>query len=300
MRLKFLVVSSKISELSQDLIDEIVTNGHDWAFSTTRDFIFEIKDGVFRASTPSIPDLFDFDIYLFRSFSKNMANSRILIEELRLRGKTVIESCVSDNYINSKLAEGVRLTRSGLDYPRTFQFSDLKNIAALPEDLFPVIAKPADGSKGRDIKKLTDKEELANFLAGASEDFLIQEYLDIDWDIRVFTVNKKALGGIKRFVLEGDCRSNASLGSRVENLKLTPDIKDMAEKAAGVMRYEVAGVDLAWAKNKNKWYVIEVNISPQWHAFKKITGINPAKHIIKRAIDLCKKKDLQQSKSYEK
>jgi RimK family alpha-L-glutamate ligase len=286
MPLKFLLVSSKISELSQDLIDEITALGHTYAFSTTRDFIFEIEDGIFKASTPSIADLFGFDVYLFRSFSKNMANSRIFVEEIKLRGKVLIEDCISDMYINSKFAEGIRLIRNSLPYPKTYQLPNLNNLGIVPESFFPAITKPTDGSKGRDIKKLNNKKELLEFLSNATEDFLIQEYLEIEWDVRVFVVNGKPLGGIKRYVLKGDCRSNASLGSKVENFKLTPEIKKLARTAAKAMRYEVAGVDLAWAKNKNRWYIIEVNISPQWHAFKKTTGINPAKHIIKLAVAL--------------
>ncbi|MDR3559518.1 MAG: ATP-grasp domain-containing protein [Candidatus Pacebacteria bacterium] len=290
MHLKFLIVSSKISELSQDLIDEIIANDHGYAFSTTRDFILKIEDGTFSASTPTIADLFDFDIYLFRSFSKNMANSRIFIEELRLRGKIVIESCVSDNYINSKFAEGVRLTRNNLPYPKTYQIPNFKNLELISDNFFPAIVKPADGSKGRDVRIINDKKELADFLHSATEDFLIQERLEIEWDVRVFVVNGKPLGGIKRHLLDGDCRSNASLGSRVEKFKLTPETKKLARNAAKIMRYEVAGVDLAWAKNKKRWYVIEVNISPQWQAFKRITGLNPAKYIIERAVSLYGKK----------
>ena len=288
--MKFLIVSSKISELTKDLINEIKLNNHTYNFSRTKDFILELDNNKFKASASKIPDLFDFDIYLFRSFSKNMANSRIFIEELRLRKKIVIEGCVSDNYINSKFAEGVRLTRNGINYPQTYQIPDLKNTKNLPKNIFPVIIKPSDGSKGRDIKIIKNKIELKKILAKTSEDFLIQEYLKIKWDLRVFVVNGKALGGIKRHILKGDCRSNASLGSKFENFDLTPEIKKIAEKAGKIMHYEVAGVDLAWSENKKKWYVFEVNISPQWKAFKNATNINPAKYIIKRAIEMYNKK----------
>ena len=202
--MKFLIVSSKISELTKDLINEIKLNNHTYNFSRTKDFILELDNNKFKASASKIPDLFDFDIYLFRSFSKNMTNSRIFIEELRLRKKIVIEGCVSDNYINSKFAEGVRLTRNGINYPQTYQIPDLKNTKNLPKNIFPVIIKPSDGSKGRDIKIIKNKIELKKILAKTSEDFLIQEYLKIKWDLRVFVVNGKALGGIKRHILKGD------------------------------------------------------------------------------------------------
>ncbi len=293
MKLKFLIVSSRISQLSQDLIDEILIKGHTFAFSTTQDFIFEIENGHFKASTPNIPNLFDFDIYILRSFSKNMANSKIFTEELRLKNKIVIEECISDNYINSKFAEGVRLTRSGLNYPISYQIPNIENIEKIPDNIFPAIVKPTNGSRGRNISIIENKKDLANFIQKNPEDLLVQEYLPIEWDIRIFVVGNKVLGGIKRYVLEGDCRSNASLGSQTEPFEVTSEIEEIALRATKTLHYSVAGVDLAWAKNKQNWFVIEVNISPQWHAFKAITKINPAIHIIQHAIDLYVKKNAQ-------
>ena len=285
MRLKFLLTGpKKIGSLSHDLLRAIEARGHNGYISNTRDFIFEIENNKLKASAAGISDLFDFDIYLFRSFSMTMANSRIFIEELRKRKKIVIEKNISDYYINSKLAEGVRLIRKGLYYPRTYQISDRKNKIILPKNIFPAIVKPADGARGRDIKLIKNKPELYNFLNKHTEDFLIQEYLEIKWDVRVFVVGNKVLGGIKRHVLEGDCRSNASLGSAVECYKITPETKKIALAATKALGYAVAGVDLAWVENKKSWYVLEVNISPQWHAFKRITGINPADSIIDYAI----------------
>lgn len=270
--------------LSQDLQAEIESGGHICVFSKTRDFIFKISDGELSVSTPDIKNLLGFDIYIFRYFSENMANSRIFIEELRSRKKIVIESCISDKYINSKLAEGVRIIKKDLHYPKTYQINNIDNLSSLPDNIFPVIAKPANGARGRDINLIKNRKKLAEFLSKTDEDFLIQEYLRIAWDVRIFVVGNKVLGGMKRYVQKGDCRSNASLGSEVENFELTSETKKVALSAAKTLHYDVAGVDLAWDESKKRWYVIEVNISPQWHAFKRVTGINPAKEIIAYAL----------------
>lgn len=285
-KLRFLIISSKMSDLSMDLAEEIRLAGHEWEFCRSKDFIFEINNGSLSVKTRAIDDILDFDIYLFRSFSKTMANSRILVEELQLRGKTVIENCISDSYVNSKLWEGARFARAGISHPRTFQVSRAENADSIPPDVFPAIIKPADGSKGRGIRIVRSRDELESALLNSTEDLLIQEKLDIDWDLRIFVVGNEALGAMKRYVADGDCRSNASLGSKVENFDITDETKKLALLATDALGYEVAGVDLAWDASKNRWYVLEVNISPQWHAFKRVTGTNPARCIIKHSMKL--------------
>jgi ribosomal protein S6--L-glutamate ligase len=66
----------------------------------------------------------------------------------------------------------------------------------------------------------------------------------VDGDVRVLVVGKEVLGAMKRIVPEGDFRSNASLGANAEKVEMTSEMEEVALKAANVMGYDVAGVDL--------------------------------------------------------
>ncbi|OGI29418.1 MAG: hypothetical protein A2288_03810 [Candidatus Moranbacteria bacterium RIFOXYA12_FULL_44_15] len=87
---------------------------------------------------------------------------------------------------------------------------------------------------------------------------------------------------MKRYIIPGDFRSNASLGAKAEKILLTQELKELALKATKAMNYEVAGVDII--KHKKKLYVLEINSAPQWQKFKEVTGVNPAEAIIAYAI----------------
>ena len=101
-------------------------------------------------------------------------------------------------------------------------------------------------------------------------------------DLRVFIVGDTVLGAIRRYVIEGDIRSNASLGAKSEAVELTEEMVTLAKKATIAIGYEVAGVDLA--ETSTGYSILEVNHTPQWQAFKKSTGINPADHIVRYAL----------------
>ena len=52
-------------------------------------------------------------------------------------------------------------------------------------------------------------------------DILLQEYINVDYDVRVIVVAGKVLGAMKRPKIKGDFRSNVSQGSEPENFELT-------------------------------------------------------------------------------
>ena len=281
--MKFLIIGPK-TENTHDLANEILRRNCSVDIISPRDFSFFVNDGDFLVSAEG-KDLLDYDIFLLRGYNRTLTETRIFAEFLLNSGKVVVDETVAYNYIPSKLYEASKVLRAGLNYPKTFLIVDNKKIGdSLGRLEFPVVVKPVYGQKGQDINKFEKKAELIKFLSqrDSEEKFLIQEFLELDGDIRVFVVGDKVLGAIKRFVIPGDFRSNASLGSRVDVFLVDREVNDIALKSCQAMNYEVAGVDLARANGK--WYVIEVNSTPQWQKFKEATGINPAKEIINHAL----------------
>ena len=50
---------------------------------------------------------------------------------------------------------------------------------------------------------------------------MVQEYIDIEYDIRVLICDGEVVDSMKRNVISGDVRSNASLGATTEMIELT-------------------------------------------------------------------------------
>jgi len=284
-KLSFAIIGGEKGEHINDLIDEISRTGHEATHINVKELIIISSEDGFDVLFNS-KSILEFDVFILRSAFRSLKNEVCIIANFLLKNnKTIIDAVVGENYIAGKVYESYLLSQAGIASPLTIQiFSDKNKLVVSEKIKFPIIAKPIVGSKGRGVQKINNIEELEKFkIIEDSDKFFFQEYIPITYDIRVFVVGDEVLGAMKRFVGKDDFRSNASLGSEVKKMELTNSLKDIAVRATKAYKYEVAGVDVVIHNNKE--CVLEVNNAPQWMAFKKVVGINPAKSIIAYAVN---------------
>jgi ribosomal protein S6--L-glutamate ligase len=94
---------------------------------------------------------------------------------------------------------------------------------------------------------------------------LAQEFIELEYDIRVIVLHDEVVAVMKRNVIKGaDFRSNVSLGAEPEKMELTEIEKEVAIKASKTVGGILTGVDLIPSKDREKEspYVLEVNANP--------------------------------------
>ena len=94
----------------------------------------------------------------------------------------------------------------------------------------------------------------------------------------MLVIGNKAIGAMKRFVITGDFRANISQGAKAEKYKLNKELEKLAIQAAQVTDTEFAGVD--FIESNGKYYIIEVNRTPQFKGFRKYTGVDASPFVI--------------------
>lgn len=283
-KISFAIIGGRRGEHIEDLVTEVNNLGYSATHINIKELtIISGKDGfdvLFEGES-----ILKYDVFILRSAFRSLKNEMCIIANFLLKNKKiVIDQVIGENYIAGKVYESYLLSQAGVASPLTMQIFLDENKSQISKKInFPIIAKPIVGSKGRGVQKIDTQEELDKFnIIEDNDKFFFQEYIPITYDIRVFVVGDKVLGAMKRFVQKDDFRSNASLGSEVEKMELTEELKKIALEATKAYKYEVAGVDIVIHDGKE--YVLEVNNAPQWMAFKKVVGINPAEEIIKYAI----------------
>jgi len=282
-KLKFVVIGAAESENTKDLKEAAESKGHECVLMHQSQLVFVTNEGEKMKVIHDGEDLEDFDVFIFRTYSKYLPDSLILADKLLKDGKVVIDNALGKTFVLSKMFEASRMSRNNILYPNTFKFVDFaKTKKLLSGASFPVIAKPVDGRQGRGVTKLENMEDACEFLEKQEGDWMVQEYIPIKFDVRVFVVGNKALGAMKRHLVEGDFRSNIALGAKSEQVELTSELKKLAVNATKAMDYDVAGVDII--EKDGELMVLEVNSGPQWQGFKKATGINPADEIVRYAV----------------
>ena len=142
---------------------------------------------------------------------------------------------------------------------------------------FPIVVKKCFGAFGREVYLAKNKEELCSLRSRLlKEPHLYQKYVECGAeDIRVITVGGKAVVAMKRRATgQNEFRANAALGGSGEQIELTKEIRDLAEKAADMLGLEYAGVDLL--KDGEKYLVAEVNSNAGFKLIQEVTGVDIA------------------------
>jgi ribosomal protein S6--L-glutamate ligase len=79
-------------------------------------------------------------------------------------------------------------------------------------------------------------------------------------DIRCFVVGDKVVASMKRQAIAGEFRSNLHRGGSAELIRLTPEERSTAVRAAKIMGLNVCGVDML--RSNHGPVIMEVNSSP--------------------------------------
>ena len=109
---------------------------------------------------------------------------------------------------------------------------------------------------------------------------LVQEFIKEagGTDIRCLVVGGKVVAAMQRTGAEGEFRSNLHRGGTAQTVKISPEERSTAVRAAKSMGLNVCGVDLLRANHGP--VVMEVNSSPGLEGVEKATGKDIAGMII--------------------
>lgn len=204
-----------------------------------------------------------------------------------LNGPRAIEAAV-DKFLTS-----TKLTSAGLTTPRTIccQTPDeaMAAFAALGGD---IVLKPLFGSEGRGLTRLSD-EALAlrafKMLAQLGAVLYLQEFIPHEGcDLRLFVLGRRVLAMRRRNPL--DWRTNVSRGATTEALEATPELCELAQRAAQAVDAKIAGVDLLPGRD-GKLYAIEVNAVPGWKALAKTLNLDIAALVLDYVAEVCAARD---------
>jgi ribosomal protein S6--L-glutamate ligase len=115
---------------------------------------------------------------------------------------------------------------------------------------------------------------------GLKANILVQEYIKESngADIRCLVIGEKVVASMQRKAAAGEFRSNLHRGGSASLIRITPEERSTAVRAAKIMGLNVAGVDLL--RSNHGPVVMEVNSSPGLEGIENATGKNIAGQII--------------------
>lgn len=147
----------------------------------------------------------------------------------------------------------------------------------------PLVIKMLQGTQGIGVVLAeTNKaaESVIEAFRGMKAHILVQEFIKEAGakDIRCFVIGNKVVAGMMRSGKEGEFRSNLHRGGTAQPVKITPEERSTAVRAAKIMGLNVAGVDML--RSNHGPVVMEVNSSPGLEGIEKASQKNIAGLII--------------------
>jgi ribosomal protein S6--L-glutamate ligase len=147
----------------------------------------------------------------------------------------------------------------------------------------PLVVKLLEGTQGIGVVLAeTQKaaESVIEGFMGVKANILVQEYIKEAGgaDIRCFVIGGKVVAAMKRQAAAGEFRSNLHRGGSATLIRITPEERSTAVRAAKIMGLNVAGVDLL--RSNHGPVVMEVNSSPGLEGIETATGKDIASQII--------------------
>lgn len=139
----------------------------------------------------------------------------------------------------------------------------------------PLIVKLLEGTQGQGVVLAETKkaaESVINAFKALRANLLVQEFIkEADGkDLRCFVIGGKVVASIQREAAPGEFRANIHQGGSASIVKITPEEKALALKAAKTLGLKIAGVDII--RSKKGPLLLEVNSSPGLEGIETATG----------------------------
>ncbi|MHB8443387.1 MAG: ATP-grasp domain-containing protein [Patescibacteria group bacterium] len=280
--MKILIIGNKKSEQTIYIYKEAINRGH------TADIIskksISIKyDGpsIFVSSDDIHNEFLSYDVYIFRIIKNDFAST--IASYLKLHGKVFIDKDMDVPGIGMKNITTV-LKNPKFSIPSFVlspQKSDIENFK------YPAVLKDTYGKKGKNAYIVEDSNQAIKILKDNKDiTFMMQEYIKKDKEIRIIFVGDKILNigmlkiNDKKFV------QNIAQGGIGIPVKLSKEELEIAEQCMMISSFDIGGIDIMLGSKdsiepKQEYFVLEINRSPIFLEFMKVTNMNVPNEIIK-------------------
>ncbi len=208
-----------------------------------------------------------------------------VLRQFEMMGVWPLNESVAIGRARDKLRSMQLLARAGIGLPVTAFAHDPRQADAVIQMAggAPVIIKLIEGTQGLGVilgETHSSARSTIEAFRAQNVNILVQEFIReaAGSDLRAFVVGKRVIAAMQRTGAAGEFRSNLHRGGSANAIRITPEERTTALRAAKVMGLNVCGVDML--RSNHGPVVMEVNSSPGLEGVEKATGIDVAGEIV--------------------
>ncbi len=227
----------------------------------------------------------DFDAVIPRIGTSYTFYGTAVVRQFEIMGVFPANESQAITRARDKLRSLQLLAREGVGLPVTGFAHSTKDIEGLLNIVggAPLVIKLLEGTQGIGVVLAeTDSaaESVIEAFRGLDANILVQEFIKEagGTDIRCLVVGGRVVASMMRRAEPGEFRSNLHRGGSAEVIRITPEERSTAVRAARIMGLNIAGVDIL--RSNHGPLVMEVNTTPGLEGIEKATNIDVAGLII--------------------
>jgi ribosomal protein S6--L-glutamate ligase len=218
-----------------------------------------------------------------------------VVRQFEAAGVPTTASSLGIGSSRDKLFSLQLMTQAGLPVPRTAVLAQPRLFFSAVQAVGgpPVIIKLNQGTQGRGVilaPNYRTVEAVLQRLRRLNQILLAQEFVaEADGkDVRVIVVGGRCVAAMERRASAGEYRSNLHRGGTAVGVSISPELAQLAIRAAQVHQLDVAGVDII--QSRRGPLLLEVNSSPGLEGIEQATQVDVATAIITHLEQKAKKK----------
>jgi len=230
-------------------------------------------------------ELNEFDAVIPRIGASITFYGTAVVRQFEMMGCYSVNESVAITRSRDKLRSMQLLSRKGLGLPITAFAHSPDDINSLIQEVggAPLVIKLLEGTQGLGVVLAETKkaaESVIQAFMGLDANILVQEYIKEAGgsDIRCLVVGGKVVAAMERKAAPGEFRSNLHRGGKASLIRITPEERSTAVRAAKTMGLNVCGVDLL--RSNHGPVIMEVNSSPGLRGIEEASGKDIAGMII--------------------
>ena len=230
-------------------------------------------------------DLTGFDAVIPRIGASVTFYGTAVLRQFEMMGVYPLNESVALTRSRDKLRSLQLLARRGIGLPITgyaHKPDDIQDLIKMVGGA-PLVIKLLEGTQGIGVVLAENQkaaESVIEAFMGLKANILVQEFIKEAGgaDIRCLVIGDKVVAAMKRQGKEGEFRSNLHRGGTASLIRITPEERSTAVRAAQTMGLNVCGVDIL--RSSHGPVVMEVNSSPGLEGIETATEKDVAGMII--------------------
>lgn len=183
-------------------------------------------------------------------------------------GKRTFPNYHTYKYAMDKIKQTALFNLLKISHPRTRVFyGNHQKSKILKHFRFPFVAKiPRGSALGRGVYLIRSEEELAEYNRLTRAGY-IQEYFEIDRDLRVVVMRGQPIHAYWRIAKPGEFRTNVSRGATISFDNIPDEGVALAVNTARVCQLDDAGFDICF--HNGRYWVLEANMKYGKEGFRQ-------------------------------